>query len=339
MSPRLSQLAAQEGVINVNGPAVILVPEWVENPLGRYYLYFAHHKGDFIRLAYADQIEGPWKIYEPGVLSLTDSGFPQSHLPTLTITQAFTELWQNVPVRLLRDSIRVVYQTSVTDQKIRAARGIAPSQTRTPHIASPEVVIDEENQQFLMFYHGQRDSLAQVSRTAVSSNGLAFRAVGEEMPAAYVRSFQFEGKYYLLGALGMLMRSDTLTGPYEIRTRPLFGPDMRHPAVWLDAENQLLRVFWSQIGAAPEHILVSEVDISADWNQWRATKGRSVLKPELAWEGAELPNLSSLRGEISLPARELRDPYFFEDTDGSLYLFYTGAGEQVIGLVSLERPH
>jgi hypothetical protein len=39
----------------------------VNRPLGRYYMYFAHHIGHFIaRLA--DQLSGPWKICEPGVL-------------------------------------------------------------------------------------------------------------------------------------------------------------------------------------------------------------------------------------------------------------------------------
>src|SRR6187549_1538527 len=53
---------------NIDGPTVIRVPAWVERPLGRYYMYFAHHMGAFIRLAYADSIGGPWKIYEPGVV-------------------------------------------------------------------------------------------------------------------------------------------------------------------------------------------------------------------------------------------------------------------------------
>ncbi len=60
---------------NVNGPSLIRVPDWVTNPLGRYYLYFAHHKGHHIRLAYADSIRGPWKIYEPGVLAVADTAF------------------------------------------------------------------------------------------------------------------------------------------------------------------------------------------------------------------------------------------------------------------------
>lgn len=60
---------------NINGPSVIRVPDWVPNPLGRYYLYFAHHQGTYIRLAYADRIDGPWTVYSPGVLDLADSFF------------------------------------------------------------------------------------------------------------------------------------------------------------------------------------------------------------------------------------------------------------------------
>lgn len=58
---------------DINGPSLIRVPEWIEKPLGRYYLYFAHHKGEYIRLAYADRLAGPWKTHEPGTLQLKDS--------------------------------------------------------------------------------------------------------------------------------------------------------------------------------------------------------------------------------------------------------------------------
>ena len=60
---------------NVNGPTVIRVPDWVERPLGHYYMYFANHMGTFVRLAYADAIAGPWTIYEPGVLHVRDTAF------------------------------------------------------------------------------------------------------------------------------------------------------------------------------------------------------------------------------------------------------------------------
>lgn len=58
---------------NINGPSLIRAPDWLENPLGRYYLYFGHHKGEYIRLAFADELTGPWTIYQPGVLDLKDA--------------------------------------------------------------------------------------------------------------------------------------------------------------------------------------------------------------------------------------------------------------------------
>ncbi|MCB1739325.1 MAG: hypothetical protein KDK91_03085 [Gammaproteobacteria bacterium] len=60
---------------NVNGPALIKVPRWVPRPLGRYYLYFGHHDGRYIRLAYANDPTGPWAIHEPGVLPIEQSLF------------------------------------------------------------------------------------------------------------------------------------------------------------------------------------------------------------------------------------------------------------------------
>jgi len=60
---------------NINGPSLIRVPDWVLDPLGRYYLYFAHHDGRYIRLAHADRLEGPWRMHEPGALSLAQSRF------------------------------------------------------------------------------------------------------------------------------------------------------------------------------------------------------------------------------------------------------------------------
>jgi hypothetical protein len=64
-----------EHLKNINGPSAIRVPDWCENALGKYYLYFAHHQGKFIRLAYADSIEGPWTIHKAGTLQLEQTHF------------------------------------------------------------------------------------------------------------------------------------------------------------------------------------------------------------------------------------------------------------------------
>ena len=60
---------------NIQGPSLIKVPDWVPNKMGEYYLYFADHKGLYIRLAYADSITGPWQVYEPGSLQIGESFF------------------------------------------------------------------------------------------------------------------------------------------------------------------------------------------------------------------------------------------------------------------------
>lgn len=79
---------------NINGPSLIRVPPWVGRPLGRYYLYFAHHGGQFIRLAYADQLSGPWHIYEPGTLRLAEAPRCYDHVasPDVHVDEARREI-------------------------------------------------------------------------------------------------------------------------------------------------------------------------------------------------------------------------------------------------------
>ena len=76
---RFEMLPRDDGA-NINGPSLIRVPAWVSQPLGRYYLYFAHHKGSYIRLAFADHLEGPWSIHRPGTLRLADVSACRGHI-------------------------------------------------------------------------------------------------------------------------------------------------------------------------------------------------------------------------------------------------------------------
>jgi hypothetical protein len=71
ITPSSDASLTEKGHGNINGPSLIRVPEWVKNPLGKYYLYFAHHQGSFIRLAYADSLDGPWHVHVPGALRMS----------------------------------------------------------------------------------------------------------------------------------------------------------------------------------------------------------------------------------------------------------------------------
>jgi hypothetical protein len=79
---------------NINGPSLIRVPSWVKHPLGKYYLYFAHHGGKYIRLAYAAELQGPWHIYGPGTLRLEQAPRCYDHIasPDVHVDEGRREL-------------------------------------------------------------------------------------------------------------------------------------------------------------------------------------------------------------------------------------------------------
>jgi hypothetical protein len=333
--PVLSELAKEHGYVNINGPTVIRVPNWIRRPLGRYYMYFSHHKGSYIRMAYADNPLGPWQLYHPGVMPLSASGFPE----TLEAGQGegvIGTLFETFSPYVIRDYLLLAYRALVTDPAEREARGMAAAAPAAVHVASPEIYIDEANWQLLMYYHGFDGRGGQSSRMAISEDGLSFKVQPQRVFSTYLRGFQFRDQHYLLGMPGVLYRASDPRGPFEPRDRLLFEPNMRHAGLLL--EGSTLYVFWSSVGYAPERILLSKIDLSPlDWNDWVATAPVDLLRPELYWEGSALPVMPSLRGELHDAAQELRDPYVFRDIDGQLYLYYVGGGEKAIGVARLIR--
>jgi hypothetical protein len=113
----------------------------------------------------------------------------------------------------------------------------------------------------------------------------------------------------------------------------LFNPQMRHSA--LLRRGQTLHVFYTQVGEAPERVLHATVALDGDWTSWQASAPAEVLRPELSWEGADLPLEPSQRGSINVPVNQLRDPAVFEE-DGVVWLLYSVAGERGIALARVD---
>jgi hypothetical protein len=65
---------------NINGPTLIAAPDWLPTRFGKYYLYFADHRGSYIRIAYADRLTGPWLIHKHGTLTLTNAPMCRDHI-------------------------------------------------------------------------------------------------------------------------------------------------------------------------------------------------------------------------------------------------------------------
>jgi hypothetical protein len=199
------------------------------------------------------------------------------------------------------------------------------------HIASPDVLVDEEHRQIVMYFHG-RDVGRQVTRVATSSDGLRFVARPEILGRPYFRAFEHEGWTYALAMPGHLYRSrDGLSGFVE--GPRLFDDDMRHSALLV--RGSTLHVFYTRAGEAPERVLHATVDLTGDWSSWSESAPVEVLRPELPWEGADLPVEPSRRGSVDVPVNQLRDPAVFEE-DGRIYLLYAVAGERGIAIARVE---
>ena len=95
-----------------------------------------------------------------------------------------------------------------------------------------------------------------------------------------------------------------------------------------------LYVFWTQVGHAPERILLSTIDLAGDWHAWRESAPVEILRPERVWEGAAAPVQPSLRSTAYGTVNQLRDPAILED-EGRTYLLYAVAGESGIAAAEL----
>ena len=298
--------------VNIQGPSLIRVPNWVENPLGKYYLYFADHKGLYIRLAYADNLTGPWQVHEPGSLRIEDSYFTPTR-PEIS-EEALAEMIEGRRASGSRTSHDLAFELT------------------QPHIASPDVHVNEDSQQIIMYYHGLEGPGFQHSRVATSNDGINFTAGSENIGRTYMRAFKYEQRTYALAMPGQFYRSENGFTNFEEGPR-LFVPNMRHSAVVV--RDNYLYVFWTRVGDAPESIMLSTIDLRPDWSKWQVSEERVVLRPERNWEGADAPVEPSVRSTAYGHVNQLRDPALYIEDD-VVYMLYAVAGESGIALARVD---
>jgi hypothetical protein len=275
---------------NINGPSLILAPDWLPNKLGKFYLYFAHHNGQNIRLAHADKLEGPWTVVNSGSLQLQDA-------------------------KACRD-----------------------------HIASPDVHIDSDRREILMFFHSvPLNSRNQKTFLARSRDGITFSA--GEVPIAdfYFRTIQCKDRWIAMSKGGVMYTSDRLDGNYRMLSKRVF--EMRHPQgnapgdirhVALNVSDEKLHVYYTQIGDAPERIYRSSIKLGGAVESWTAEGKELAVKPQAAWEGGNLPAVPSRSGAAHGPENAVRDPAIFL-WNNRTFLLYSAAGESSIGIAEVSE--
>jgi hypothetical protein len=199
----------QIGGANINGPCLIRVPDWLKpeekaHPTAVYYLYFASHSGHYIRMAWSAELTGPYTLYN------TDPD---------------------------------AASMGVLDNR-RPIEFINGNTIQPVDCASPDVVVDQEKQCLLLFFHVNRstrlpktvqgdgwfDTRGQATYVATSRTGLNFNGgpevarspggLGETSPDgtehgirqqplanAYLRTFSVRGRLYGLTNYGPIWQA------------------------------------------------------------------------------------------------------------------------------------
>jgi len=299
---------------NVNGPTVIRVPDWIDRPLGRYYMYFANHMGEFIRMAYADAVTGPWHLYEPGVLQVRETAFfrPQPD-PKETLADFYTHV-----------ASPEVFVDPERKRLLMWFHGWWTNGERWP--ADPR----EARAWAAKMGYGQFTQVAE------STDGIHFEVKPPVTRQSYLRIFAHDGYFYAVSRAGQLARSRDPLGGFEIGPNPFsessHATRVRH--VGLLKRGSRLHVFFTAIGDAPERVLMSTIELTSDWTAWRATPPVDVLQPETRYECGDMPLAVSEAGDVEGRVRQIRDPFVFEER-GQALLFYSICGEQGIAAAIL----
>jgi len=327
--------AGSEGE-NINGPSMIRIPDWIplENRTDSsavYYLYFAHHQGNYLRMAWSDDLLGPWHLYRTG------SGFETGSRGVLDLGG---------------------------DDKIELGNGISVHK----HIASPDAHVDDSNKQIVMYFHGPTvEPGGQRTFVSTSPDGLSFQdsILPVVLGGSYFKVFEYKDTLYSVDNRADIYKGGSVDDPWKIppdhdymemlwkqneidpfqadldEDPNLVGTDIQIRHVGVYVEGDTLWVFYSRIGDSPERIMLSSIRLDdREFDDWDPSyPPLEILRPEYYWEGSSLPIKPSDGGSSKEYVHQLRDPDVFEDVDGSLYLLYTGRGENGIGIASLERTY
>ena len=287
--------------ININGPCLIRVPSFIKNPLGKYYCYFAHHAGKYIRLAYSDKIEGPYKIYKNGTLHIKDT-------------------------------------------------------TGFNHIASPDVHIDCNKQQIIMYYHCPYNNniTPQSTLSAISSDGLNFISNNSNIIYPYFRKFTYNNFDYGLAMKKDFKKHNTTEIPYfglSWKSAPATNqksvtavlkkvnnnwieignilPFSRHACIMITDK---IYILYTTVGDNPEHIQICELLINR--NNIQTNNSKKFIEPDTEFEYDNIHSKPSVYGVTYDNVKELRDPYIFNE-NSNYYLLYTIGGEKGIAIAKI----
>ena len=217
----LDRPGAEPLFVSFAGPSVVRLPDWITDAPGRYAMYFAHHKGGHIRVAFADDVRGPWEVFAPGegVLRLDDvPGLIEDHIasPDVHLDHARQRLvmYFHGP-RLGADFDQRTFVATSTD-------------ARRFHVASRE---DLGDPYFRVFWHrGFAYTPARLGPFARSRDGLTNFETGPSLFETRVRHYACVPWNDDL----FVFYSKKGDGPERIRLRTIQLDDLARPGLGRD---------------------------------------------------------------------------------------------------------
>ena len=263
---------------NIDGPCVIRIPDWIPveeriHPSAVYYLYFAHHAGRDIRLAWSDSLTGTWTLFNRGNAPDRAWGVGGNNTGTQTPGNGVIDLNLGPFFESIGRSLTgvPVPNGETADRNVIGIWG---------HIASPDVIVDDVNQRIVMYFHGNNNHRGvQTTFVATSNFGLNFNPVhlgGEDgqgmrdsiVAEFYLRNFQVSGRFFGYSNLAEFWRAPATNDAGEINTIAnadseggLWNPNAAHSppeALW-----------WEQIGLNDNPIESLYLDNGQDINDPR----------------------------------------------------------------------
>ena len=333
---------------NINGPSVIRIPDWIgpadrADPGAVYYMYFASHAGKYIRMAWASYIEGPWSLFNVGV-------YDDPRVPM----KGVLDLGSDSLISFGAGQVEVRNHIASPDVKV--------DDTNRRFIM------------YFHGESNGRSGATGTQKTfvATSTNGLNFNIPADGgqtghgvrnviLGNAYFRVFGHGTNLFAFSNFGAIWRAPNADNPWQAPANPLDdawieGPNPvyadlqairltdpsrplvdtpRHFAARMLPDGDTLEVLYTARGEAPERIFRTTLSLAPDWLAWNSENlHRELLRPELDWEGADQPLAPSQNG-AQVNVNQLRDPCLFVDTNGTHYLFYSGEGEEAIGIARM----
>jgi hypothetical protein len=273
---------------NINGPTVVQIRfGLLKKPF--YLLFFAHHHGKFIRVAFSRLPNGPF-------------------------------------IRIHAWGLHWVWN---------------PLSERRGHVASPESVL-VDGKRYLLTHSPSRRLPKQKTYAARLYLGFFSPRPRLTLLPGYARFFSWDKQVYAVThgrGLYRIKGPDWRPQELELDVREAIHlPDLeasvgiRHPFILPIGDNLLY--FFTRRGDSPERIFASLLYFNTDKC---ASLGKpiEVLRPEMPFEGSELPTRPSAGGIARNSENAVRDPFVLE-LDGKYILYYAVQAERGIACAELD---